>query len=308
MLLLHSFEQLARFKQPVSWALGFFDGFHQGHQAVIQAAKEAAQGQGLCGMITFRQHPLSVLCPERAPQLICPRLEDRLQLAQSLGVDVFLLLDFTPELATLSAQDFLDRLTQACPTWGISMGQNCHFGHRGKGDARFLQDYTAQRALQGHVVHLSEKEGLSISSSRIRQALKMGDLEAAEAMLGRPFRISGIVEEGQKLARKLGFPTANIALSPQAALPPFGVYEVQCLHQGEILRGVANLGIRPSIQEDCKLTRLESHFLHWQGDLYGQDLCIELLRFIRPEQVFHSLPDLQAAIEHDMAQVGFVLT
>ncbi len=296
MKILRKFEELRAVAQPITWALGFFDGMHLGHQAVLASAR--AEGS-LCGMLSFAQHPMSLLCPERAPLLLQPQLSQRIASAQACGVDVLLLLDFTPELAALSPQSFLGELARHAPIAGICMGDNCHFGHHGAGDASFLRDYARQQDWACHIAGMSLLDGERICSSRIRKSLKDGDLSRVESMLGRPFGISGVVEHGQQLARQLGFATANIALPSKAALPPFGVYAVSSMIDGLRITGVANLGLRPTIDEAHKVVRLETHFFDWSGDLYGQQLSIELHHFIRPEQRFSGLAELKAAIARD---------
>lgn len=296
MKILRKFEELRAVAQPITWALGFFDGMHLGHQAVLASAR--VEGS-LCGMLSFAQHPMSLLCPERAPSLIQPQLSQRIASAQACGVDVLLLLDFTPELAALSPQAFLEELSLHAPIAGICMGDNCHFGQHGAGDATFLRDYARQQRWACHIAGMTLLDGERICSSRIRNALKAGELSFVEAMLGRPFNIVGEVEHGQRLARQLGFATANIALPSQAALPPFGVYAVSSILDGKRIKGVANLGLRPTIDEAHKVVRLETHFFDWSGDLYGQELSIELHHFIRPEQRFQGLDALKAAIAQD---------
>lgn len=298
MIILHKFEQLQTITQPIFWALGFFDGMHLGHQAVIQAAR--AQG-ALCGMLSFAQHPLSILCPARAPKLLQPHLTQRITSAEACGVDVLLLLDFTAELAALSPTTFLKQLSQHAPVAGIAMGANCHFGHLGQGDANFVQSYAKAQGWQCHIAPMSQLSGERICSSRIRETLAAGDLALTQSMLGRPFSILGTVEHGQKLARQLGFATANITLPAHAALPPFGVYAVSCQLGDQQVHGIANLGLRPTIKEELKCIRLETHFLDWSGDLYGHELVIELHTFIRPEQRFEGIEALKAAIAQDVA-------
>lgn len=299
MKILRKFEELCTITQPITWALGFFDGMHLGHQAVLTSARSEAS---LCGMLSFAQHPMSVLCPERAPLLIQPCLSQRIATAQSCGVDILLLLDFTPELAALSPRAFLESLSRHAPIASICMGDNCHFGHRGKGDADFVRDYARQQGWHCHIAGMSLFHGERICSSRIREALKAGDLALVEAMLGRPFSIAGEVEHGQHLARQLGFATANIALPNSAALPPFGVYAVSSMLDGKCIKGVANLGMRPTIDEAVKVVRLETHFFDWLGDLYRQNLDIQLHHFIRPEQKFQGLDKLKAAIARDVQE------
>ena len=297
MKILHSMEELAALNLPVHWAMGFFDGVHRGHQQVIESADTPG---ALRGVLTFSGHPLAVLAPQRQPRLITPLAVQKQALLVESGVEVLLELTFTPELAAMEPQDFLEALRQACPMAGISVGRNWHFGKGGVGNAAFVEAYAASHGLRACVQDMAEYEGERICSSRIRQVLEAGNLPAAEAMLGHAFSVAGVVEHGQHLARQLGFPTANIEVHPQAVLPPAGVYEVQVMVEGSLRRGIANLGLRPTIQETCKVVRLEMHLPGWQGDLYGCLLCVELRRFLRPERRFSSVEELRSQIAADV--------
>ncbi|MBO5683321.1 MAG: hypothetical protein J6R92_00085, partial [Akkermansia sp.] len=195
---------------------------------------------------------------------------------------------------------FLDALRAACRGAGISGGRNWHFGTGGVGNAALVEQYAAEHGLCACVQDMAEYEGERICSTRIREVLAAGDLPLAQAMLGHSFSIAGEVEQGQQLARRLGFPTANMRVHPQAVLPPAGVYEVQTQVDGELCRGIANLGIRPTIDEAQKVVRLETHLLDWQGNLYGRRMQMELLRFLRPEKKFGSVDELRAQIEADV--------
>ena len=301
MLILHSINELATVSQPVHWAMGFFDGVHCGHRRVIESADTTG---ALRGVLTFVQHPLAVLAPQRQPKLITPVAEQKRALLAELGVQVLLELPFTPELAATSPFDFLDGLRAACRMAGISVGRNWHFGKGGVGNAAFVETYAAEHGLRACVQDMAELQGERICSSRIRELLVAGNLPLAQEMLGHAFSIQGTVEPGQKLARKLGFPTANMQIHPAAVLPPFGVYEVAASVEGTVVRGIANLGLRPTIDEAQKVLRLETHLLGWQGDLYGRPLQVALLRFLRPERKFASVAGLQAQIAADIQMLG----
>ena len=296
----HSLDELRTLDRPVHWAMGFFDGVHRGHRRVIESADTSG---ALRGVLTFAEHPLALLWPELQPRLLTPDAEQKTALLRELGVDVLLQLPFTRALAALSPAEFLDALCAACPVAGVSVGSNWRFGRDGAGDTDFVREYAARRGFLACVQELLAQEGETVCSSRIRSALAAGRLAEVESMLGRPFSICGVVEHGQHLARTLGFPTANITLSPHAATPPFGVYAVRCRVEGEYLHGMANLGLRPTIDETEKPVRLETHFAGWQGDLYGRRLEVELLRFIRQELRFSSIEELQQQIAADLAGV-----
>lgn len=296
MTILRSIAELSTLDQPVHWAMGFFDGVHRGHRQVIESADTPG---ALCGVLTFAQHPLALLAPEKQPQLITPMATQKYALLEALGVDVLLELPFTYGLAAMKPLEFLDMLRVACPLAGVSVGRNWRFGKGGAGNAAFVESYAEQHGLRACVQEMAELGGERICSTRIRELLVTGDLPRAESMLGHPFTICGTVENGQRLARQLGFPTANIQVASRAVLPPFGVYEVAVTVQGKTQRGIANLGLRPTIQESQKVVRLETHLFNWSGDLYGSELQVALRRFLRPEHRFASVDELRAQIAAD---------
>ncbi len=306
MIVAHSVEELASRlpDAPVHWALGFFDGVHRGHRRVVFSA---ATTGALCGVLTFAEHPLSLLAPERQPFLLTPQAGYKAALLEQLGVDVLLQLPFMAELAAMEPQEFLDWLEAACPRGiaGLSVGENWRFGHGGRGDAAFLRRWGEARGCRICIQPMLREGGEPVCSSRIRRCLAEGALTEVESLLGHPFCICGVVEQGQQLARTFGFPTANITLPARAALPPMGVYEVALEIDGQRRCGVANLGLRPTIDEVHKPVRLEVHVIGgWQGNMYGKELRVELCRFIRPERRFESLDALRSQMAADVASVG----
>ncbi|MBQ3241044.1 MAG: riboflavin biosynthesis protein RibF [Akkermansia sp.] len=300
MQILTSFDELRTLNRPVHWAMGFFDGVHCGHRRVIESADTPG---ALRGVFTFAEHPLTLLWPEIQPKLLTPDAEQKAALMKQLGVEVMLRLPFTRRVAALSPEEFLDTLRSVCPIAGISVGSNWRFGRDGAGDTEMVQAYAARHNIRTCVQTLLQQNGETVCSSRIRAALAAGHLQESADMLGRPFSICGSVEHGQHLARQLGYPTANITLPPQAALPPFGVYAVTARYGDTQLCGMANLGLRPTISETEKPVRLETHFVNWSGDLYGKKLDIALTRFIRPELRFDSIDSLKRQIAQDLAQL-----
>lgn len=299
MKVLHKFSELIDYQSPIHWAAGFFDGVHEGHKRVILSADSPG---ALRGVITFTPHPLAVLKPEAAPLLITPYAEQKHSLLEQLGVDILLELPFTHELANLSAKEFLDAICSACLVAGISVGSNWHFGKSGAGNADFLRAEGASRGFHACICEMLTKGENVVCSTNIRGLLQTGKMEQTADMLGRPFSIYGMVEHGQKLAGKLGFPTANIALPASAALPRAGVYAVSATLNGTTYHGIANLGKRPTIEESVKITRLETHFVDYSGDdFYGEHIEIFLHRFIRDEQKFASIEELKSQIQADIS-------
>jgi riboflavin kinase/FMN adenylyltransferase len=285
---------------PIYWAMGTFDGLHIGHQEVIRRAVIGAHDQGaLAGVLTFDRHPLSMLCPERAPKTILSGDEEKWNLLQQMGVDVVLDLPFTPELAALEPIPFLEMIRQAHPMVGISVGVDWRFGAKRHGDTACLTTWCQSNSIPCLPVAPVELDGQRVSSTLIRSLIQAGEVETAQRYLGCPVTLSGVVVHGRQLARTLGFPTANV-VPKNGAIPPRGVYAVKLMVDGTLCFGVANLGVRPTVEGgDGADLLLEVHIIDWEGDLYGRWLHVELLRFIRPEQKFGSLDQLKEAITRD---------
>ena len=295
----HSIDELARVLngRRVSLAMGFFDGVHLGHRRVLDAA---GAPDSVRAVMSFANHPASVLRPQAHPALLTPNPEHKNHLLEQAGMQVHLCLPFTQELADTEAEPFLDSLRGALNIACFSVGSNWHFGSKGSGNTDTLRAYGERHGIRVAVNELLERDGARVSSSRIRALLAQGALEDATALLGHPFAIHGVVEHGRHLGRTIGFPTANITPPQHSCLPPFGVYAVSTTIDGTEVPGIANIGLRPTIDESSKLTRLEAHFPNWSGNLYNSRLAVALHRFIRPEQKFASVDELQRAIRQDL--------
>lgn len=290
-------DQLPALNAPLHLALGFFDGVHLGHQAVIARAVDAAAGGGgLAGVLTFDPHPCQLTNPRNVPAPLLGSLDHKAQVVAALGVDLFIPLHFDLALAKLEARAFLDQLL-AAPVRTIAVGEDWRFGCGRLGDVGLLRERGARDGFQVAAVPMVMVDGERVSSSRIRQAIRDGALDAAARMLGRPYSIRGTVGHGRKLAQQLGYPTAN--LDPGIALtPPDGVWAVRTTcADGRCLDGVANLGLRPTV--DGTTRTLEVHLFDFNGDLYGQELEVAFVRHLRPEIRFASLDSLQHQIATD---------
>lgn len=298
----HSFDELRAVQQPIHWAMGFFDGVHTGHARVLHSADSPG---ALRGVLTFAQHPLALLCPEKQPLLLTPDAEQKAELLQRIGgAEVLLSLPFTPELAGMRPAEFLDALAAVCRIAGVSVGANWHFGRGGEGTADLLQQEGERRGFRVCVNSMAQAFDAPVSSSRIRSALAAGQLHRVQTMLGHPFTLCGEVRHGQHLARQLGFPTANIAVPEHAALPPFGVYRVLCHTPQGSFPGIANLGLRPTIHESTKAPGLETHLPGRKVELYGCRIAVELSDFLRPEQSFASVEELREQVLRDIARLS----
>ncbi|NQW99895.1 bifunctional riboflavin kinase/FAD synthetase [bacterium] len=293
-------EDLPALGVPLHLALGVFDGVHIGHQAVIaRAVAAAARDGGLAGLLTFDPHPIRVIAPEKAPTSLLETLDHKARVVAKLGVELFIPLHFDREFAGLAAADFIARLT-AAPVRTIAVGEDWRFGHHRSGDVVFLNHEAACRGFTLEAVPPVMHDGDRISSTRIRQAIRDGNLAAAAQMLGRPYTVCGNVVVGKQLGRTLGFPTANLATG-EAQLPPDGVWAVQAsLADGRTFDGVANLGLRPTVGGETRL--LEAHLFDFSGDLYGQELEIRFHQYLRGEIKFPSIDALRSQIQQDSEQ------
>lgn len=300
MTLLHSLDELASVPGPLALAIGVFDGLHLGHQEVIRAAQEhAAQHHGTAVVMSFDPHPLRVLRPAQAPKMLCGMAYQRL-LLQRLGITTALLCPFTAVTAATSAETFVEQLVAAGRPLGcISVGYTWSFGKERSGDIHLLMDMGQRHDFAVYGVPPIRIAGEVVSSTLIRESVQQGDLAKATLLLGRDYALFGRVGQGRQLARELGFPTANLRLEAEL-LPPFGVYVVQVQIGNSIHHGIANLGVRPTVDAVKAEPSLEVHLFDWSGDLYGQDLEVHFLRFIRPERKFSSIDELRQQIEIDV--------
>ena len=297
-LIRHHFDELPALGQPLHLALGVFDGLHLGHQAVVARAVAAAGDQGgLAGVLTFDPHPIRVIAPEKASASLLETLDHKARIACDLGIQLWIPLRFDAALAAMEAAEFIERLT-AAQVRTLAVGEDWRFGHNRCGDVPFLMREAAKRGFCLEAVPPVMFDGERISSTRIRQAIRDGNLDAAARMLGRPYSVSGTILHGDQLGRTLGFPTANVATG-DLQLPPDGVWAVRVTDaHGHLWDGVANLGVRPTL--DGKTRLLEVHLFGFSGDLYGRNLDVRFVEFLRHEMKFPSLDTLRLQIEMDV--------
>jgi riboflavin kinase/FMN adenylyltransferase len=279
-------------------ALGNFDGFHIGHQAVVGRAVERGRTEGRPVLVaTFDPHPVRFFKPD-APPFRLTTLDQRERLFAAAGADAMIVFRFDAELAATSAEDFAaQRLVGLIGATGVVTGEDFTYGKGRGGNVEVLAEAGRRLGFSvDSVGPVSDGEG-PISSSRIRDALVAGDCGEAARLLTRPFAIEGVVEHGDKRGRTIGYPTANIALGPYLR-PRFGIYAVRGrLDDGRVVEGAANLGIRPTFEPPREL--LEPYFFDFDGDLYGRTIEVELVDFLRPEARFDSLEALKAQMARD---------
>jgi riboflavin kinase / FMN adenylyltransferase len=289
---------------PTAIALGNFDGVHRGHQRVIMPAIAPAEGL-VSTVLTFNPHPQEFFTG--TTRLLLTPIAEKIEQLSALGVQQLVLLPFNRAIAALTPQEFMQQiLIDQLQAQQISVGFNFRFGCKRCGSVEDLKAMWGDRLniVPEQLMHdaLDHKDGdaqVRISSSAIRAALAQGDIDTAHTLLGRPYSLMGQVVAGQQMGRKLGFPTANLNLDPQKFLPRDGVYAVQVMNLADTpLMAVMNIGVRPTVTGD-RVRTVEVHLLNWSGDLYGQELCVHLAKFLRPEQKFDSLDALKQQIKTD---------
>lgn len=280
-------------------ALGNFDGFHRGHQAVVGRALERARAAGRPAIVvTFDPHPARLFKPD-LPPFALTTIPQRLDLFEAFGVDATLVMSFDETLAALSGEAFVaEWLAGRLGLAGAVTGEDFTYGKGRSGTTGELAALGRTHGFEAEAIApVGDADGGVISSSRIREALKAGAPETATRLLTRPFAIRGVVEHGAKLGRTLDFPTANLTLGAYQR-PAYGVYAVRVrLADGRRFDGVANLGIRPMFDPPKEL--LEVYLFDFAGDLYGQELSVELHHFLRPEWKLDGLEALKAQIARD---------
>ena len=279
------------------YALGFFDGVHVGHQALLQAVKALAGETGR-GVITFSTHP-DTLVLGRTPKLINTP-QDRVRLLKQFGMERVVTLPFDQKMQDTPWQDFLEEMQSVYAAAGFVCGEDFRFGRGGQGTAALLARYAEEKGLPWAVVPEQTVDGVRVSSTAIRQQLEEGNMAQAVRFLGHPYLLSGQVVHGKQLGRTLGIPTANLHLPQGLAVPKFGVYACRVTVDGESYPAVTNIGTRPTVG-GTGIT-VEAWILDYTGNLYGRQITLEFYRFLRGEQKFESLSALQAEIRRNAEQ------
>ena len=287
-------------------ALGNFDGFHLGHQAVVGRAVARARAEGRPAIVaTFDPHPVRHFRPDTPPFRLTT-LDQRERLFAAAGADAMAVFAFDAALATLDAETFVaERLVAALGVGGVVTGEDFTFGLGKGGNVATLAAAGARHGFSVDTVGPVALDGGPVSSTRIRAALRDGDPATAARLLTRPFAIEGAVQHGDKLGRTIGYPTANIDMGKYLR-PAYGIYAVRGrLPDGRMLDGAANLGVRPTFEPPKEL--LEPHFFDFAGDLYGQRIEVDLLHFLRAEAKFDTLDALTAQMDADCARARTLL-
>jgi riboflavin kinase/FMN adenylyltransferase len=285
--------------------IGVFDGVHAGHRYLLEKLQQrAAEKNLLSGVVTFKPHPQSVLHPHnQLPSL--SNLEDRIRAFQELGVNIVAVLTFTHKVAQLSAREFMSLVKKQLRMRGIMVGPDFALGRGGEGNINMLRALGREMKFSVEVIPPFTINGEVVSSTLIRRALDQGDMRKVERLMGRYFHLIGKVITSDKRGRVLGFPTANLDIKPQQALPGNGIYATIAQVDGKKFPSATNIGIRPTFGEGGKT--VETHLLNYKGDLYGKDMRLEFVQKLRDEQRFPSSEELKVQIEKDVRAVEAIL-
>jgi riboflavin kinase / FMN adenylyltransferase len=306
-LITSSSEQI---KTPTAIALGNFDGIHQGHRTVLRPiidTFQSSQPHIYPTVVSFNPHPREFFTGGKLQLLTS--IPEKAELLTDLGIEQLVLLPFDRELASLTPQQFVEQiLVKQLQATFISVGVDFRFGYQREGTGTELKNLAGNYDIKVQLNSLHQycdrhDQKVRFSSSLIRQALMAGDIKTANLMLDRPYSLWGKVVQGQQLGRTIGFPTANLQLPEEKFLPRLGVYAVDVLLEREKIKGVMNIGCRPTIAGAAPTPTVEVHLLNWSGDLYGQTLKVNLKEFLRPEQKFESLEALKQQITQDCQSV-----
>lgn len=299
MIITRHFDALP--KGPRVFALGNFDGVHRGHQALLSRAVSLAQElQGTAIAMGFSPHPLKVL---GFPVETITTETAKQRLFAKLGLAAYFALPFSRQLAQIPPAEFVQQvLLEQAKAEAVVIGFNYSFGRDAAGTPAYLQQTLKAQGIPVEIIPPVIYADAPVSSTRIRQCLREGDLNTVENLLGRPYSVTGVVQQGNQRGRVLGFPTANLHGLEDLALPPFGVYAAEIDGLGI---GMANLGLRPTFPQAGPA--LEVHIFDFAGDLYGQELEVKLLRYIRPERQFAGVADLKHQLSLDEKQIRAVL-
>ena len=284
------------------YALGFFDGVHLGHQALLrECLRMTREHNATPCAITFLQHPMSLFT---TPPALINSDADREQLLRQYGIGPIYKLPVTEQVMSIPWQSFLEELLEYGAI-GFVCGYDFRFGHKGEGNAEKLQAFCQERGLPCVIVTEQLLDGIRISSSHIRGLIQQGQMETATKFLGHPHILSGQVTHGRHLGRTIGVPTANILIPGDVVVPRLGVYACFCRVEDKTYRAVTNIGSRPTV--GGHQTRAESWILDFSGDLYGKTVTLEFVTFLRPERKFDSLEELKEQIRHDADKVRDLL-
>lgn len=295
----HSLDSFQRLECAVVTS-GTFDGLHIGHKKILTRLKEiSTQSGGESVVLTFWPHPRLVVSEDSQDLQLLSTIEEKIELFSQMGIEHLAIVPFTRAFSELSSDDFIRQiLVDKIGTKKLVIGYDHRFGRNREGSFEFLQKNASSYGFEVEEIPREDIEDLAISSSRIRHSLLSGNVDDARHLLGRPYSITGIIVKGKQLGRTIGFPTANIHLQESYKLiPANGVYVINAYHQGAAYKGMLNVGVRPTV--DGTFRTIEANLFDFNKEIYGEDLTVEFLHYLRPEQKFDGLDALIQQIKVD---------
>lgn len=297
---METFFDIPNFEEPVTVAIGTFDGVHLGHRVVLQTACKMAKEDNTPTVIfTFKDHPAIITGSKDVPQLLT-LADEKISLLEKLNPDKCIIIEFTKELSLLSPEEFIKNiLIDKLKAKNICVGFNFYFGYKAKGNGQTLIDLSDKYGYKANVVEQVRFRDETVSSSVIREQIKNGDIERADKLLGYKYHISGKVVKGRGAGKAvLGIPTANMDVNPRKLIPVNGVYSCNVYVRNEVKKGIVNIGNRPTF--DNGLKTIETHIINFDDDIYGEIIEIELKSFIRSEKKFNGIEELKVQILTDI--------
>ncbi|WP_281197714.1 riboflavin biosynthesis protein RibF [Staphylococcus schleiferi] len=304
----HPIQPNQYIQEDIALALGFFDGLHRGHQALLEQLEATAKEKGLKkAVMTFDPHPSVVLNPKQKRTTYLTPLDDKVALLGEYDIDYCLVVNFSSRFAEVSTDEFVQSYLVKNHARAIIAGFDFTFGKYGKGNMAMMQEYQSQ--FECITVGKKELNDEKISTTAIRNALKSGDLAKANEQLGYRYRIKGTVVQGEKRGRTIGFPTANIEPSDDYVLPTKGVYAVSLVigSKEKVYRGVCNIGVKPTFHEDLPQVVIEVNIFDFEENIYGERVTIYWHHFIRPELKFDGIDPLVAQMNQDKERAKYLL-
>ena len=292
------FQHIKPIQQPTAIALGLFDGVHRGHQAVIRQAVEGNQGL-MPVVLSFHTRHAIPANKSNFSMIITDRIKQ--DLLEKLGVRILIEPDFV-EIRDLKAEQFIQLLADQLQLKVIACGYNYHFGKGGKGDVDLLRKLAEPYGIQVKSMPPLLDDGEPISSTRIRQAIAEGNIQQANCLLGYEYCFDFPVVTGAQLGRTIGLPTINQVFRSEFLIPKFGVYASYLYIGHKKYYGVTNVGVKPTVH-NTSFPLAETHIIGFEGDLYGKNIKVHLLEYLRPEQKFSGIPELKAAIQENVNQI-----
>ena len=287
--------------RPLTLAIGFFDGLHRGHQEIARAARRMRKPGWRCGVLTFANHPAAFLRPGTEPQMITTNGE-RVNLFAQAGFEECFFIPFDERVSQLSPQGFLDKLVEGLGVRGVAVGSTFRFGHKRAGDTTLMRAYLEERGVACSAIENVGDADERISSTRIRGLIADGNIELADHLLGHAYTLRGAIELGFGRGHDLGFPTANVSV-PNKLLPKDGVYSAVARYDGRDYAALVSIGTNP--QFDGKQRTIEAWLRDFHATIYGEELTLRDLRYVREQRVFDGIDELMAQMRRDLDAVAY---